>query len=128
MAGSKIDKHVAQLFIITVAQFLASTWLTFSLTFINFIILLYHRTRGLFPSFLLYPTPCPKRRTKKDVRLALGAASDVLQEPCRAAREGLPWGQPLPRWGQRCNRKSEKRGCQKIRSCDRCIQHPTPTV
>ena len=43
-------------------------------------------------------------------------------------RDGLPFGQPLPRWGQRCNKKSEKRGLQKIRSCDRCIQHPTPTA
>ena len=43
-------------------------------------------------------------------------------------RDGLPCGQPLPRWGQRTSRKSEKRGCQKIRPFDRCIQHPTPTA
>ena len=30
-----------------------------------------------------------------------------------AGRDGLPCGEPLPRWNQRCNKKSEKRGCQK---------------
>lgn len=50
------------------------------------------QNQGLFFVNFIIPHPLSKKADKKDVRLALGAASDVLQEPCRAAREGLPWG------------------------------------
>ena len=80
----------------------------------------------------------PQWKGRRKIRRPFGSSLVVHRFGCQmlthlplnmkpGGRDGLPFGKPLPRWNQRTNGNSQKRSYRRFRSCDRCIQLPTPT-